>query len=154
MWFAPKSPFAPAKEACGTGMIRYLTLTHVNSRQLTLTSRSDVRHFSNCDYDSSNTFTHGYDSGRSDLRRYFAPSFHSYCVGLDSTNSTPPKEIDRIPLFQIHGDRDRTFPIRYTRADTVVCGGGHALPITHANEVAARLIEIADSDDLAAGQTA
>jgi pimeloyl-ACP methyl ester carboxylesterase len=38
-------------------------------------------------------------------------------------------------VLQIHGDADRTLPIRYTRADRVVAGGGHLLPLTHAQAV-------------------
>ncbi len=40
------------------------------------------------------------------------------------------------PVLHIHGDADRTFPIRYVSPDIVVLGGGHVLPITHPHEVA------------------
>ncbi|MCM2370490.1 alpha/beta fold hydrolase [Aporhodopirellula aestuarii] len=39
------------------------------------------------------------------------------------------------PVFHVHGDRDRTLPIRYTQPDTVVRGGGHVISLTHADEV-------------------
>ncbi|MEQ1831114.1 MAG: alpha/beta hydrolase [Pirellula sp.] len=55
----------------------------------------------------------------------------------------PSAGADRIPLFQIHGDRDLTFPIRYTSADTVIHGGGHVLPLTHSEEIAGKLLQIA-----------
>jgi pimeloyl-ACP methyl ester carboxylesterase len=38
-------------------------------------------------------------------------------------------------VLQIHGDADRTLPIRYTRPDWVVAGGGHLLPLTHPQAV-------------------
>jgi pimeloyl-ACP methyl ester carboxylesterase len=43
------------------------------------------------------------------------------------------------PVIQIHGSADRTFPIRYTTPDVVVANGGHVLPLTHADEVAAAM---------------
>ena len=55
----------------------------------------------------------------------------------------PSTEAERIPLFQIHGDRDSTFPIQYTEADTVIRGGGHILPLTHSEEIAEILGQIA-----------
>ncbi len=58
-------------------------------------------------------------------------------------NWNPSPDVDRIPLFQIHGDRDTTFPIQYTRADTTIHGGGHILPLTHSQELAKKLAQIA-----------
>lgn len=40
------------------------------------------------------------------------------------------------PILHIHGDADRTFPLRYVRPDIVVHGGRHALPISHPVETA------------------
>ena len=54
-----------------------------------------------------------------------------------------PIENNTIPVFQIHGDRDTTFPIRYIDADSVIHGGGHILPLTHSREVAEKLSQIA-----------
>ena len=51
-------------------------------------------------------------------------------------NWDPCSQENAIPVFQIHGDRDKTFPIRYIDADYVVRGGGHVLPLTHGPEVA------------------
>jgi pimeloyl-ACP methyl ester carboxylesterase len=61
----------------------------------------------------------------------------------------PGRELDQIPTFQIHGDADTTFPIRYLHPDIVIRGGGHVLPLTHSTELseliaehAARLISV------------
>lgn len=40
-----------------------------------------------------------------------------------------------IPIRQIHGDRDRVLPHTLTTPDRLVHGGGHVLPMTHAEEV-------------------
>lgn len=40
------------------------------------------------------------------------------------------------PMFHIHGDADETFPIKYVRPDVVINSGGHALPVSHSQEVA------------------
>ena len=58
-------------------------------------------------------------------------------------NWKPSKAAERIPVFQIHGDRDSTFPIRYTNAETVIHGGGHVLPLTHFEEIADKLRQVA-----------
>lgn len=52
-------------------------------------------------------------------------------------------ESNPIPVFQIHGDRDKTFPIRYVNADSVIHGGGHVLPLTHSKDVAGMICRIA-----------
>ena len=44
-----------------------------------------------------------------------------------------------IPIFHIHGGADTTFPIRYVKPDIMIAGGGHILPLTHPEEVAAHL---------------
>ena len=41
----------------------------------------------------------------------------------------------RMPVWQIHGRRDRILPVRCTKADVVVEGAGHVLSVTHAAEV-------------------
>lgn len=53
------------------------------------------------------------------------------------------RESDSIPVVQIHGDRDTTFPIRYIDADVVIAGGGHVLPLTHAEEIVGLLAGLA-----------
>lgn len=55
----------------------------------------------------------------------------------------PSSDADRIPLIHIHGDRDATFPIRYTNADKVIRGGGHVLPLTHFDQIALTLRQVA-----------
>ncbi len=54
-------------------------------------------------------------------------------------NWKPSRDVERIPLTHIHGDRDRTFPLRYTKADIVIHGGGHVLTLTHSHQIAATL---------------
>ncbi len=58
-------------------------------------------------------------------------------------NWSPRSEDNAIPVFQIHGDCDRTSPLRYVDADYVVRGGGHVLPLTLGREVAEKLRQIA-----------
>lgn len=47
----------------------------------------------------------------------------------------PSPEIQRVRILQIHGDRDRVFPIRLTHPDCIVSGAGHLIAITHAKQV-------------------
>ena len=44
-----------------------------------------------------------------------------------------------MPVYHIHGGRDRTLPVGNCRPDVVVPGGGHLLPFTHPEEVNAFL---------------
>ena len=46
------------------------------------------------------------------------------------------EDLQDIPLLHIHGDADRTFPIRYVAADVVIETGSHALPVSHPSELA------------------
>ena len=39
------------------------------------------------------------------------------------------------PVFHVHGSRDLVLPIRYTKPDTIVAGGGHVISLTHPPEV-------------------
>ncbi len=48
-------------------------------------------------------------------------------------------EAARVRTFQLHGDRDQTFPIAYVKPDVVIVGGGHVLPATHPEAVIAFL---------------
>ncbi len=52
-------------------------------------------------------------------------------------NWTPHPKIDSICVSRIHGDCDRTFPIRNLQGpvDVAVRGGGHVLPMTHPQKV-------------------
>ena len=47
----------------------------------------------------------------------------------------PSPAARRVRVFQIHGSADRTLPIRHTRPDVVIPGGGHDLPLTNAAAV-------------------
>jgi pimeloyl-ACP methyl ester carboxylesterase len=46
----------------------------------------------------------------------------------------PPQEWG-VPVFQSHGERDRTLPSSRTRADVIVPGGDHMLPYTCPKQV-------------------
>ncbi len=47
----------------------------------------------------------------------------------------PSPEIARVRVCQIHGERDRVFPVHMTRPDHVVSGAGHLISITHPQPV-------------------
>lgn len=51
-------------------------------------------------------------------------------------NWKPAAEELPTKLIQIHGDTDRTFPIKYLQPDVVIKDAGHDLAITHPREVA------------------
>jgi pimeloyl-ACP methyl ester carboxylesterase len=55
----------------------------------------------------------------------------------------PRPELDEIATLHIHGDADETFPLRYVRPDVVIRGGGHVLPLTHAEELAQTIAQFA-----------
>lgn len=40
-----------------------------------------------------------------------------------------------VPVFQIHGERDRALPVKNTVPTSIVRGGGHVISLTHAEEV-------------------
>ncbi len=46
-----------------------------------------------------------------------------------------PTEVD-VPVFHLHGDRDRLIPIDGVRPTEILRGAGHLFPITHPAEVA------------------
>jgi pimeloyl-ACP methyl ester carboxylesterase len=48
---------------------------------------------------------------------------------------TPSPDTAGVPVFQIHGGRDRIFPARRSRADLVLTDGGHLISLTHAAAV-------------------
>lgn len=54
------------------------------------------------------------------------------CTALWRWHPTP---LAGVPIFTIHGDKDRMLPLRRRTADVVVENGGHLLPLTHAVEV-------------------
>ena len=43
----------------------------------------------------------------------------------------PSPELKRVRVCQIHGERDRVFPIHLMKADQIVPGAGHLVAITH-----------------------
>lgn len=47
----------------------------------------------------------------------------------------PSPEISKVRVCQIHGDRDRVFPIHRADPDCVIPGAGHLISITHSKEV-------------------
>lgn len=53
----------------------------------------------------------------------------------------PTDQPPAYPICQIHGDLDTTFPIRHLKPDVVIPGGGHTLPLTHANQVARAILD-------------
>ena len=62
------------------------------------------------------------------------PAFARWAFGamLNWQASSAP---DGVPVWRIHGDCDRLLPLR-GEADVLVPGGGHLLPLTHADQVA------------------
>jgi pimeloyl-ACP methyl ester carboxylesterase len=48
-----------------------------------------------------------------------------------------------VPVFHLHGDRDRLIPIEGVRPTEVLRGAGHLFPITHPAEVASFVRRIA-----------
>lgn len=54
----------------------------------------------------------------------------------------PDPETPGVPICQIHGDADKTFPIRYTDPDVIVPNGGHVLPLTHPHAVADAMLTV------------
>jgi pimeloyl-ACP methyl ester carboxylesterase len=46
-----------------------------------------------------------------------------------------------VPVYQIHGDCDRTIPCPASGIDRVIAGGGHLISLTHAEEVNAFIEE-------------
>jgi len=55
--------------------------------------------------------------------------------GLRAVLDWRPKPEEGIPVFQIHGERDRILPCRLSGADAVVPGAGHLVNVTHADAV-------------------
>jgi pimeloyl-ACP methyl ester carboxylesterase len=50
-----------------------------------------------------------------------------------------PSPLDGIPVYHIHGARDRIIPTTRVEADELIPGGGHLINITHVEEVNAFL---------------
>jgi len=47
----------------------------------------------------------------------------------------PSAGVQQLRIVQIHGDRDRVFPVRRVTADKVVAGAGHMVSMTRSKEV-------------------
>jgi len=47
----------------------------------------------------------------------------------------PSADVAKVRIFQIHGEKDRVFPIQMTQADLTVPGAGHLIAVTHPQEV-------------------
>jgi pimeloyl-ACP methyl ester carboxylesterase len=58
----------------------------------------------------------------------------------------PESESSLCPVWQIHGDADTTFPIRYVEPDVVIRGGPHTLPISHPKETATAIRSFISGD--------
>lgn len=55
-----------------------------------------------------------------------------------------PSPVDgALAVLQVHGSADTTFPLRYLRPDVVIANGGHVLPLTHDEQIAKLLRELA-----------
>jgi pimeloyl-ACP methyl ester carboxylesterase len=63
------------------------------------------------------------------------------CGAVLSWQPTP----STVPVFHIHGDRDRLIPIDRVRPTDVVAGGGHLVSLTHPAEVTAFLRRVAEA---------
>ena len=89
--------------------------------------------------------------------RWMKPSTRSFWNQLASTEgrffrwavgavlSWRDRSPSNVPVFRIHGDRDRVLPIRGFEPDEVVRGGGHLLPLTHAAQVNAFIEQVIES---------
>ncbi|MFO0824885.1 MAG: alpha/beta hydrolase [Gemmataceae bacterium] len=47
----------------------------------------------------------------------------------------PSPAMQRVPIFQIHGEFDNTLPVRNSRADLIIPGGSHALSLFNPSAV-------------------
>jgi pimeloyl-ACP methyl ester carboxylesterase len=61
----------------------------------------------------------------------------------------PSPAARRVPVFQIHGEHDRTLPVARTRPDVVIPGGQHALTLFSAAAVSEFIRRSAEKVDLA-----
>ena len=55
----------------------------------------------------------------------------------------PSERVEQVPVVQIHGSRDATFPLRYVHPDLVIPGGGHEIALTHAAKVVSCIGQLA-----------
>lgn len=63
-----------------------------------------------------------------------------------ATNSVlrwyPSQQIDDVPVVQIHGSDDTTFPLKFVHPNFVISGGGHTIALTHADEIATIICQL------------
>lgn len=69
------------------------------------------------------------------VSRQFAKSNPAILRWSVRTLLTWDARIETVPIRQIHGDRDRVFPIECVWPDKVVRGGGHVISMTHGSQV-------------------
>jgi len=58
-----------------------------------------------------------------------------------TVNWQPSPDVARVRIHQLHGDRDKIFPVRRTSPDRVIEGAGHVLTATHPADTAEFLIQ-------------
>lgn len=63
------------------------------------------------------------------------------------------RPLDDIPVYHIHGRADRVIPARYVQPDEWVPGGGHAINLTHAEQVNAFIQRAVDMVQLPGSTT-
>jgi pimeloyl-ACP methyl ester carboxylesterase len=73
---------------------------------------------------------------RADLRRLAAPHEHFRRWATLAALRWTPTYPTSLRIHQLHGRRDRTFPVRLTSPNVIIPTGGHLLPLTHPHEVA------------------
>jgi pimeloyl-ACP methyl ester carboxylesterase len=73
---------------------------------------------------------------RKDLLTMFRDAdcrFMSWAVG--AILNWRPQPLEGVPVFQIHGARDRLIPASLVQADEIIHDGGHLINLTHAEQV-------------------
>ena len=58
-----------------------------------------------------------------------------FAMGKPGSIGVKPKTDGTTPVYHIHGERDRTLPVKLTRPDVIVRGGDHMLPFTFPKQV-------------------
>ena len=69
------------------------------------------------------------------LNQYAEPSAKFLRWASLAVLAWKPKMDERRPLYHIHGEFDRTFPVSLTTPDVIVRGGDHMLPFTFPKQV-------------------
>ena len=63
------------------------------------------------------------------------------CIAVGRWQPSVPPDV---PMYTIHGNRDRVLPLGNRSCDFVIPGAGHLLTVTHAEQVNAALREVAN----------